>query len=389
MDIVSVIWIFVQVLIGCQLVVPILLFLVYKAKRKRLGLRGEPASVSYDYGIIVTAYEETALIPRVIESLLRLNYRNYVVYVVADNCDLSTIDIDDPRVVLLRPPETLASNVASHLYAIDNFVRSHELIAVVDSDNIVHPDFLTECNRSIAGGYAVVQGVRLANNMTTHYAALDAARDIYYHFYDGEVLFALGSSATLAGSGMAMETSLYVECMGDNPLKGAGFDKVLQAEIVWRGYRIAFNPKAIVYDEKTAQADQLVNQRARWINTWFKYAKLGLSVFARGIVRRDINQSLFGFILLRPPLFIFLALSIACMSISFFIEPIHGVWWLVALSLFVLGFFLALLHHRTDKSIYRSLFRIPLFMFYQFVALLHSRRANKRSVATKHSQNAK
>src|SRR5690606_15284639 len=121
-----------------------------------------------------------------------------------------------------------------------------------------------------------------------------------------------------------------------------------------------------------------------WINTWFKYARLGFAVFRRGVARLDINQLLFGFILLRPPLFIFLSLSVLCMLVSFVASPISGLWWLTALSLFTLGFLLALLNHGTSKAVYRSLIRIPLFVFYQFVALLHSRAANKRSVATKH-----
>jgi hypothetical protein len=47
-------------------------------------------------------------------------------------------------------------------------------------------------------GFAAVQGERKAKNLDTTYACLDAARDIYYHFYDGKLLFHIGSSATLA-----------------------------------------------------------------------------------------------------------------------------------------------------------------------------------------------
>src|SRR5690606_39615546 len=127
----------------------------------------------------------------------------YLIYVVADKCDMTHLRFDDPRVVVLVPPATLANNVASHFYAINHFRRPHNVLAIFDSDNLVHPEFVNECNFRFNQGYAAVQGLRAAKRTDTLYASLDAARDIYYHFYDGEVLFGLGSSATLAGPGMA------------------------------------------------------------------------------------------------------------------------------------------------------------------------------------------
>ena len=170
-------------------------------------------------------------------------------------------------------------------------------------------------------GYKAVQGVRDAKNLDTLYAALDGARDVYYHFYDGKVLFNVGSSATLSGSGMAFTTSLYKECLGHLDITGAGFDKVLQKEIVIRGNRIAFAENAVVYDEKTSKSDQLVNQRARWINAWFRYFKFGSTLTAKGVLRLNWNQFLFGLILLRPPLFIFLLLGLFCLLLNLILDP--------------------------------------------------------------------
>src|SRR5690606_39390030 len=129
-----------------------------------------------------------------------------------------------------------------------------------------------------AQGYEAVQGFRAAKNLDTDYARLDAARDLFYHFYDGKLLFEVGSSATLAGSGMAFDTSLYVSCISDMDIQGAGFDKLLQARIVASGRRIGFTEHALVFDQKTANHHQLVGQRARWINTWIKYHVLGFGL---------------------------------------------------------------------------------------------------------------
>lgn len=383
MSVAFILWIIIQVLIGYNLVLPLLLYIIYFfSGKKRFDLvlyKDEP-----DYAIIVTAYEQTSMLPGVVQSLLRLNYNNYLIYIVADKCDISNLHFDDPRVVVLRPEQTLASNTASHFYAINRFQRPHERLTIIDSDNLVDPGYLNQLNVYFNNGFHAVQGTRAPKNLNTTLACLDAARDIYYHFYDGKVLFGCGSSATLAGSGMAFTTSVYKECLENLAIAGAGFDKVLQYELVRRKYRIAFAEHAIVYDEKTTQSEQLVKQRARWINTWFRYFKFGYNLMVRGKTNFNANQFLFGLILLRPPLFIFLLLSVCCMLINIFIVPVLSLVWLLGLILFVAGFAIALGHSNTDRRIYQSLVNAPKFMFYQVISLLKSRKANKYSVATSH-----
>lgn len=382
----SIIWIIIQVVIGFNLVFPLLLFLFYGIRKSVVSpnkagvLLHDP-----DYGIIVTAYEQTDNLPLVVKSLLQLQYTNYLIYIVADKCDISNLNFNDDRVILLRPEETLASNTRSHFYAINRFMRPHTHLTIIDSDNLVKPDYLAELNEYFNYGFKAVQGIREAKNLDTTFACLDAARDIYYHFYDGKVLFGAGSSATLAGSGMAFTTQLYKDCLGHLDITGAGFDKVLQSEILKRDERIAFTDKAIVYDEKTSRSDQLVNQRARWINTWFKYFKYGFKMLAKGISRFSLNQFIFGLVLVRPPLFMFLLLSVLFMLINLIAGNLMvGALWAAGLLIFVAGFALALTRSETDKRIYRSLINIPRFMFLQVLSLLKIFRFNKQNVATKH-----
>ena len=386
--IINTLWIAFQVLIGYNLALPMVLYISYLLKPK-MQLKKSGNISEADYAIIVTAYEQTHTLPPVIDSLLRLQYNNYLIYIVADKCDVSNLHFADERVIVLRPPETLASNTRSHFYAIKNFKRAHDRLTIIDSDNLVEPDYLTQLNVCFDAGFVAVQGERKAKNLDTTYACIDAARDVYYHFYDGKILFEVGSSATLAGSGMAFTVKLYRECLEHLDVTGAGFDKVLQKEIITRNHRIAFTNKAIVYDEKTSQSDQLVKQRARWINTWFKYFVFGFRITGLGIRRFDWNQFLFGLILLRPPLFIFLILSVFLMALNIFICPFMALIWLIGFALFVIGFFTALLLSPTDKRIYKALSGIPKFVFYQVLSLLKAKNANKHSVATQHFHDKK
>jgi cellulose synthase/poly-beta-1,6-N-acetylglucosamine synthase-like glycosyltransferase len=386
MIILKYVWYLIQILIGYNLVFPVVLLVIFTIRgKKKIRQNTEIISLP-DYGIIVTAYEQTLQLPAVVASLLKLNYSNYHIYVVADKCDITNLDFASERVTLLRPPAVLGSNTRSHFYAINHFNRPHSHLTIIDSDNLTDPDYLNELNVYFNQGFEAVQGVREAKNLDSTYACLDAGRDIYYHFYDGKVLFGAGSSATLAGSGMAFTTSLYKKCLEHLDVTGAGFDKVLQEGIVRRGYRIAFSDHAIVYDEKTSGTDQLVNQRARWINTWFKYFALGFKILFKGLLSFNWNQLLFGLVLLRPPLFIFLLLSLLFLFTNLFISIPIAIAWFLGLIIFVAGFYTALKKSDTDPRIYQSLVNIPRFISFQLIALFKSRRANQISVATKHGQ---
>ncbi|MNL38627.1 hypothetical protein D3C87_1608550 [compost metagenome] len=183
---------------------------------------------------------------------------------------------------------------------------------------------------------------------------------------------------------MAFSTRLYRQCLEHTNIKGAGFDKILQYEIVGRMSRIAFAEKAIVYDEKTAKTDQLVNQRSRWINTWFKYLFLGGRMLLKSVASLNWNQFAFSIMLLRPPLFMMMVFSSFFVILDIFFAPYLIVYWCIAFILFFSIVFKALSYFKADDNIYQSLRNAPKFIYFQILALLKVRKANEISVATEH-----
>ena len=380
-------WIILQIVLSLPLWLPFLLMMLSGIRRVIVGKRAKNEKFQADFGIIVTAYQQVDLIDDVVFSILRSDYSNYMIYVVADNCDIGNMRFDSDKVVLLRPDEVLASNTRSHFHAIKNFRRRHNVITIMDSDNIVHKKYLSQVNEMFQQGFNAVQGVRAARNLNTNYAKIDEAGDIYYRYVDRKLLFESGSSSSLAGSGMAFKTELYVDCMENFDKTGAGFDKVLQYEIVKRNKRIAFNEAAIIYDGKTSKADQLVKQRARWINAWFRYWVLSWKLFFKAIGNLSWNQFFFSLSILRPPLFLLFFIGFVMCALSFFIAPAGIIVWLAAVFLFVLIFFRALFYFKAGAIVYRGLVHIPKFIFLQVLALFKARKANKLSVATRHDVN--
>lgn len=372
----------VQLLIGLHFFMPLIMYVVKSILKKTATALEIPYEA--DYAVIVTAYQQTTLVPMVVDSILKASYSNYIVYIVADNCDISGLIFEDSRVVVLRPEEVLASNTKSHFYAINRFQRNHDRLTIIDSDNLVHQDYFNELNKIFDQGYTAVQGVRAAKNLNTIYACLDEAGDMYYRLTDRKLMFEAGSSAALSGSGMAFTIQLYRDCLEHNEISGAGFDKILQYEILNRGDRIAFAEKAIVYDEKTAKTDQLVNQRSRWINTWFKYLYLGGKLMLKSITSLNWNQFLFSTMLLRPPLFMMVLFSGAFFIIDLFLMPVFAIYWVIAVLIFFTFVFKSLAYFKADEKIYKSLKNAPKFIYFQILALLKVRKANQISVATEH-----
>jgi cellulose synthase/poly-beta-1,6-N-acetylglucosamine synthase-like glycosyltransferase len=377
------IWIFLQIVIGYTLIFPLILLLFSKFSRKKLD-QGSLITSEVDYAIIVTAYEQTHLIPEAVNSILKLDYSNYLIYVVADNCNITALNLVNDKIILMRPEQEIASNVGSHFHAIKNFKRKHERLVIIDSDNTVSPDFIRELNIYFDSGFLGVQGLRKPKNLDTPLAAIDAFRDIYYHYYDGMALFGAGSSATLSGSGMGFSVELYKDCMKDHYIKGAGFDKVLQYEIVKKDLRIAFAEKAIVFDVKTSISAQLVQQRSRWLFTWLKYFSLGFKLIQKGLKKLSINQILFGVVLLRPPLFLTLIMSLIFLFINIWVDQVFVAIWAVLLISYLVNFIIPLFQSGVDKRIYKALTHIPEFIFYQIVSLIMIKSATRRSVATRH-----
>ncbi|UAY52937.1 glycosyltransferase [Ferruginibacter albus] len=403
LKLVYIVWILFQLFLAAQLVFPFLSYLLYLIKGKKT-----PQAIDDklpDYAIILTAYKDTGNIPFVLQSLLKLDYDKYLIYVVADDCKEVTPFPPDPRVILLQPEQVLASQARSHFYAMDNFKRKHDIITIIDSDNLVEPNYLHEMNVYFNAGYKAVQGVRAAKNLDTIYACIDATNELYYLFYDRKVLFNIGSSSMLSGSGMAFDVDLYRQCLEHDPAVagadeklrkqiearrkdilecGWGFDKILQKEILLQDLRIAFAENVLVYDEKIAKSEQLVKQRARWNKSWFRFYKFGFAVLGRGLMRFNFNQIVYGFMLIRPPMFISLILAALIAIANIFISISATFIWCGILAVFVAGFFIALLNSKTDKRIYQALIHIPKFVFLQVLSLLKLRNARKH-VATQHS----
>lgn len=371
-----------------------LLFPIFSAllalvgKKKILG----PGKGGSDFACIITVYKEIDISWPLVRSLLAQNYPNYHIYLIADGVEEFTPTINHERLTVLFPSKPLHAKVASIHYVLERMNSSHTHMVIFDPDNLVPSHFLFAMDCYHYKGYEVVQGKRIAKNMATVYAALDALGEYFYDFTVRKVPFCLGSSSVIAGSGMSVRKDLYLESIGLGmaELEQLGVivaeDKSLQLMLVNKGHRIAYAEEAIIFDEKIASLQQVSRQRSRWLNSYFKHSKEVFKTLLNGISKTDWNMIWFSLTTLMPPLFILVLSSLFLGVLFLFINIKISILLGICLFVFAAGFLVILLLNRTPSIVLRSIPHIPLFVFGQILGLLTIKRANRDFMATSHQE---
>jgi len=374
------------------LVLPFVEVLFSFFKKEKVKPVAEP--VNFDFGCIITAYKNAEIAKGLVRSLLAQRYANFMIYLVADACDLSGWGIAHEKLVVLRPPEPLNLKAKSIIHAIENFRRDHGYIAVFDADNLAHPDFLAEINRYANAGFTCIQGQRTAKNLDTVYACADATGEFYKNYVERLLPYRLGSSAVISGSGMAVEAALYKAYLASPEIQQGKHlwkrmlqeDKILQNFILRENGRIAYAGDALVYDEKVTTARAVETQRSRWLFSYFQNLPNSIGLLRRGLLGLSFNQLMFGLITLSPPLFILLFGALALTVAGFFVVPWMAVTLVAAVAVFCANILLALYLSHAPAQVWKALWGLPLFIWNQVKALLKIGNPDRNFKHTEHTR---
>lgn len=345
---------------------------------------------NYDFACIITVYENMPISLPLVKSVLNQRYLHFHIYLVADKVADYEYYIEDKRLTFIKPQLALNSKVLSIDTALRAAVRCHDFVLILDADNLLHPQFLSEVNVFHQRGYQAVQGKRTAKNLETDYAALDAMGEYYYDYLVRRGPFRAGSSSTIAGSGMSVERRLYGEIiqLGLEELRKKGVvvseDKSLQLEIVERGERIGYAEKAIIFDEKVSGKKQIQRQRTRWLNSYFRHLHEGLRLMLKGIENLSFNQFLFSMIIIMPPILILVVITGVVFLITLFVNVWISMMLFFAVFVFLISFLLTLRLNNAPEEIWKALTKIPYFMWEQIKGILHIREANRDFMTTSH-----
>lgn len=376
----------ISLFFAMHFILPVVLFLVHwlfpKNTRKILKRYHTISNHEFDFAAIVTAHQDARFIPPLVDSLIRQSYKSFIVYVVADDCDISSLNFSDDRIIVLRPDTALHAKIKSIRYAIDHYIRKHDALVIFDSDNLAHPEYLKNLNQYFQKGFKVVQTNMLSKNLDTNFAKLDSLGHTYHNFLERQVKMEMGCTSSILGLGLAIDMELYKKVAFKNEL--GGFDKKLQIHLTESVPMIAFAKDAIVYDEKVENAAAFEKQRTRWIFTYFEYFRENFHFMIRAVARFKFGRILLGFSMMRPPMFLTILASLCCMAISFLVYPLLGWIWVGIFILYTLNFILIIATQSQQKGVFRGLFLIPSMIFRQSKSLLRIGQAKRNFLKTEH-----
>lgn len=353
------------------------------------------ADVYRRIAILVPAYREDAVILSSVLSYENIRYPSdrFDVYVIADQLQPETIaGLRNTRARIILVHFEQSSKAKAINMAFQTITNDYDIALICDADNVLHPDFLTFVNMAFADGKLALQGQRVAKNLDTPFAILDASSEMINNHLFRMGNRALGLSSAVIGSGMAFDYHLLKNIFLQIDSLG-GFDKQLQLLLTRHRIKIFYEPRAIVFDEKVMHASQFSRQRKRWlfshIHFFKKHIKSAISELLRG------NFDYFNLAVLQalipPRLFLgafILILTLFSGLISLFYPTFQSIWIYFVFIEFIyfISLFISIPFRFLRNYLFPSLAYIPHIFSSMFVALLNAGEAKNNFLHTVHIQ---
>ncbi|PSL43741.1 cellulose synthase/poly-beta-1,6-N-acetylglucosamine synthase-like glycosyltransferase [Chitinophaga niastensis] len=344
--------------------------------------------------ILIPAYKEDDIIISAVKSYEQLEYPEdlYDVVVIADSLQPATIkDLKVHRNVIVIPVSFEKSTKARSLNtAFAQLDDVYDIAVIADADNILEADFLLKVNHAyVTEGKHAMQAQRVAKNLDTPFAIMDAANEIIANHINRKGANALGLSASLIGSGIAFHYPLIKQALKETAAIG-GFDKVLQQLLVYKGYTIHYLEDALIFDEKVENAAAFENQRKRWLSSQFVYLKKYFNKGCRALLkgRVDYFYMAVGQNMLLPRMLLLAGLIFMTAIYLIFggILWISVYMWLLLSLGYAISLLLPLPGKFYSKYFFKILLHLPGAIGIMLSLVFKLKGANKTFIHTKHSK---
>jgi len=342
------------------------------------------------FAVMIPGYQEDEIIVEVCEDALQQDYPQdkYDVVAICDSYQPETIEklkklpIKVIEVSFDKSTKAKALNKAMEILGDDEY----DVALILDADNLMEEDFVTKMNRAFQTGYKAVQGHRVAKNMDTNFAILDAiSEDINNHiFRKGSRI--MGLSSAIIGSAMAFEYTFFKAMMKDVHAIG-GFDKEIDLKMCRDGITIEYIEDAYCYDEKVQKAEVFQNQRRRWLSAQIVYFKrFFFKSFIALITKGNIDFFSKAFHTFLPPRILLLGfMGIIFLIALLFYPAFMAVLWIKLFALVVITFVISVPRKFYNKKTLNAIISLPKGFILMFMSLLKVRGANQKFLHTKHS----
>ncbi|NVN94982.1 MAG: glycosyltransferase [Bacteroidetes bacterium] len=348
----------------------------------------EESLIKHSFAIFIPAYKEDKVILEVAEDACNQDYPKnlYDVIVIADKLKPETIlKLKAMPITVIEVDFEKSTKSKSLNKAFEILPENYDYALILDADNIMETGFVRKLNNGLCHGFFGVQGHRVAKNMNTSVAILDAVSEEINNHLFRRGNRALGLSSSLIGSGMAFEYKPFKTIMAGIEAIG-GFDKELELYMTQRELKVDFIEDAYVYDEKVQSFDNFSNQRKRWLAAQFIYLKKSfgsafIQLFTKGNV--DYFNRSFQHIFL-PRVLLLGAMSLIFMLSIIFDHSIYTVIWCGLFATICLTLLISIPWKMYNIRTFNAVLYLPKGIWLMFKALISMKGANKTFIHTEH-----
>ncbi|WP_186843700.1 glycosyltransferase family 2 protein [Acetobacterium tundrae] len=218
---------------------------------------------------VIAARNEAGVIGNLIESLHQQDYPEELmdIYVIPNNCTDNTKEVASAHGAKIMTCTGEVKSKGTALSQFFDYIFSendvYDAFCIFDADNVVDKHFFSSMNSVIESGEKIAQGYRDSKNPNDSW--ISGCQSVFYWTLNRFLNLArnkLGLSAALNGTGFMMHADV---------LKKEGFktfslteDIEFTTQCVIKGYRVAWAPDAITFDEHPLTFEQSWSQRKRW-----------------------------------------------------------------------------------------------------------------------------
>lgn len=254
------------------------LFFAIASKFQRKNTVTSQGNKDVNFLFMIPAYKEDAVIIETAKNVLSQSDLGAFdeVVVIADKLSKDTIkQLEALKVTVIEvffEKSTKAKSINRAMKALGLWGNKHDAVVLLDADNHLVEGFITKTKASFAAGNKIIQTHRIAKNLDTPMAKLDAISEEINNSIFRLGHYNVGLSAALIGSGLVMDYEMFREYLNKIDVV-SGFDKQLELDIMNDKRKIEYLQDAYILDEKVRNTQVFETQRTRWIAAQWNFAK--------------------------------------------------------------------------------------------------------------------
>ena len=359
----------------------------------------------FKFLILYPAYNEDRVIVHSVHTFLGqyYPYDSFHVCVISDHMQPETNEtLSQLPITLLQPVFEKSSKAKAMQYAINYFrderleekgesnersgakIKDYDYVVILDADNVVDSNFLSNLNNICRKGYKAIQCHRCAKNSNNDIAVLDGVSEEINNTIFRKAHNRIGLSSALIGSGMCFDYKWFAKNVFR--LSTAGEDRELEALLLKQKIYIHYEENIHVFDEKVSNKDNFQKQRLRWMTAQIQSLLNLLPYIPKAILTLNIDfidKTIQQALIPRSMLIIItfaMALIITLISRAWCIK-----WWLLFLFI-CLSLYVSTPRQLRKHSVFGKLLSLPMLVWRMIQNILKIDHKNTDFIHTTHGR---